>query len=870
MFSLSVTCTWRALIRLSVCLFAGVLTLTAVHGAPKSSGAPQQASSSIPRCPASFLMDAVVDRQGALWAASENQGLWRLVPGGSWQQMNKTPGFPGDSPNIYALAVDGQGRVWAGTAHEGVAVWNGREWKVYNRLNGLAGDRVFDIQVSPETGDVAVATSGGLSIYSPAEKNWTAVSRAEGLAENQIESLAFMAGGALVAGYQCGGVGISTPESGWKKWNNTQSPWHWDEGRRMHQPGEMYGTGLPSNLCNAVAAAGTRHVWAATSCGLAWLRDGKWLYTRGKDAAAKNKGIYGGLPTVFRKTGFPSEIGKPDVLPEDYVTALLPCREGLWVGFRKEGAALVDPAGMKVIKRSLDRQRNGRAKWVRSFVVLPGGDVYACTNGGGLQKVGETAKYRIQAPAASTPPHPREAPVERIRNAAAVKEGGNSPATGVVYVGEDWATRGDWCGHYGQDQALLCAVNAPLSNTYFSTRYPDWRQPGAVTKGEKILEVDIRGYMGPHKRKKDFLRAWCHRPSWPENRNVLYCPEVGTRTEAEWDDHGEAYESTFDGPNVWVVTDIPEGLHEVALYFYSPNGREGNNGYRDFLLEARTWKPKYPGLVNFLIQGNRMRFLQGKEPPQGAWGRNMDKRKEEIFDQQGKPVEARTRVKDFAGNGVYKRFLVKGPVSCGFTVRRNASFNTIVNGVFVTRLDGKYDTLPILASRDPYIPSVNGLSAGDDLPMDVLSLWSGAFTDYLPSPSRWDRGERDRLRAYRSMRKHLMPRAENVQHRELLRVWQFSLKLWDGELRNAFDRACIRSWNELQERSVIYRSREWRPNSPNVLPLSREELSQMAARGIDWKQYLPGSASPPQMSLEELKRFLKEAPHQQPENNDEE
>lgn len=178
MFSLSVTCTWRALIRLSVCLFAGALTLTAVHGAPKSSGAPQQASSSIPRCPASFLMDAVVDRQGALWAASENQGLWRLIPGGSWQQMNKTPGFPGDSPNIYALAVDGQGRIWAGTAHEGVAVWNGREWKVYNRLNGLAGDRVFDIQVSPETGDVAVATSGGLSIYSPAEKNWTAVSRA--------------------------------------------------------------------------------------------------------------------------------------------------------------------------------------------------------------------------------------------------------------------------------------------------------------------------------------------------------------------------------------------------------------------------------------------------------------------------------------------------------------------------------------------------------------------------------------------------------------------------------------------------------------------------------------------------------------------
>ena len=110
------------LIRLSVCLFAGILFIPAVQGAPTSSRTPQQASSSMPRCPASFLMDAVVDHQGALWAASENQGLWRLVPGGSWQYMSKTPGFPRNSPNIYALAVDGQGRVWAGTAHEGVAV----------------------------------------------------------------------------------------------------------------------------------------------------------------------------------------------------------------------------------------------------------------------------------------------------------------------------------------------------------------------------------------------------------------------------------------------------------------------------------------------------------------------------------------------------------------------------------------------------------------------------------------------------------------------------------------------------------------------------------------------------------------------------
>lgn len=859
---------WGFLCRLSVCLLVGGLFVPAVQSSPKPPRDLQLARPSLPLCPASFLTDAIVDQQGVLWAASENQGLWRLLPEGSWQRMNNSPGFPQDSLNVYALALDSQGRVWAGTAHEGAAVWNGREWKTYNRLNGLLGERVFDIQSSPVTGDIAVATSGGLSIYSPTAETWTSVTREQGLAENQIESLAFTADGGLVVGYQCGGVGFSSPQSGWRKWNNVQAPWHWDESRRMYQPGEMYGTGLPSNLCNAVAAGGGQDVWAATNCGLAWLHESKWLYTRGKDAGARNKGVYGGVPSAYRKTGFPSELPKPELLPEDYVTALLPCREGLWVGFRKEGAALLDPVGMKVVKRALAKQRSERGKWVKGFVKLPNGEIYAYTNGAGLQKVGETGGCRLEGVGGKEPTRPKEAGEPRLKGEQREEEreeGGGE----VVYAGEDWATRGDWCGHYGQDQALLCAVNAPLSNTYFSTCYLDWTEPGIAPKGEKILEVDIRGYMGPHRNKKDFLHAWCHRPSWPENRNVLYCPEIGTRTEAEWNDHGEVYESTLDGPDIWVVTDIPEGLHEVALYFYNPNGREKSNGYRDYLIEARTWKPKYPDYINFLIQGNRMRRLEKREPAVDAWGKNLEKRKEEIFGQWKTPASARTRVKDFAGNGVYKRFLVKGPVSCSFTIKRNTSFNTIVNGIFVTRLDGKYTTLPILAPQDPYIPSVNGLSVGDDLHMDILSLWSGSFTDSVPSPSRWDRGERDRLQAYRAMQKHLASGTENAQYRELLRVWKFNLRLWDRDQRREFDEACRRAWENLQECSIIYRSQEWRPNSPNVLPLSLEELSEMENRDIDWKQFLPNSASPPQMSLEELKHSLKVLPPHQLQNNEE-
>lgn len=823
--------------------------------------APQQAQASLPRCPASFLTDAVVDLPGNLWVASEGQGLWRLPPGGSWEQMDKTAGFPQDSSNIYALTVDAQGRVWAGTAHKGVAVWNGREWKTYNRLNGLAGDRIFDIQSCPGTGNVAVATSGGLSVYNPSQGSWISATRAEGLAENQIESLAFTRGGGLVAAYQCGGVGFSSPENGWKKWNNIQAPWHWDEKKRVYQPGEMYGTGLPSNQCNAIKAAGNG-VWAGTSCGLAWLNQGKWLYVRGKDAQGKNKGIHGGLPSVLRKTGFPSELKKPELLPEDYITALLPCREGLWIGFRKEGAVLWDPVEMKVIKRALNKQRSTKAKWVREFVVYPNGEVYACTNGGGLQKVGETAKYRVKGERKEkTAPHPKEAPAPDVEGLPVLEtEGARKTAaagTGVMYAGEDWATRGDWCGHYGQDAALLCAVNAPYNDSYFSTRYPDLYQPDAAPRGGKILQIDIRGYMGLHKGKKDFLRGWCHKTSWPENRNVLYCPEVGTRTEAEWDDHGEAYAPTFDGPDIWVVTDIPEGLHEVALYFYNPNAREGNAGYRDYLIEARSWKPKYPDYINFLIQGNRMRILEKREPPAGGWWKNLEKRKEELFAQQARPPEARTRVKDFGGNGVYKRFLVKGPVSCSFTVKRNSSFNTIVNGIFVTRLDAKYETYDILAPDDPYIPTTRFINIGDDLPLDTLSLWSSAQMNHLPSPSAWDRAERKKLAAYRSLAAFQSTHPDHKACLQLLRVWKFGLRLWDQEQRQEFDEACRRSWAHLQKSNVIYRSKEWRPYSPNVLPLSKEELSAMKELGIDWKSYLPGATPPPEKSLEELKNDLK-------------
>ena len=124
----------------------------------------------LPACPVSFLMDAVADARGNVWVAAEAGGVWKLEAG-TWRAMHREPGFP-PTMNCYAIAEDLQGRIWVGTDNQGVAVWNDETWKTYDQLSGLLGERVFAIRISPVTGLVALATSGGLCLYDPAGKSW--------------------------------------------------------------------------------------------------------------------------------------------------------------------------------------------------------------------------------------------------------------------------------------------------------------------------------------------------------------------------------------------------------------------------------------------------------------------------------------------------------------------------------------------------------------------------------------------------------------------------------------------------------------------------------------------------------------------------
>lgn len=820
----------------------------------------------IPPCPAPFLMDALVDNGGTLWTVSENQGVWRLTSTGAWEQMNLKPGFP-DTLNCYAITQDRQGLIWVGTDNQGVAIWNGAAWKHYDRLNGPQGERIFDIQVNPADGTVAMATSSGLCFYHPEHQTWTPVTRAEGLQEDQVESLAFTPQGGLYIAYQCGGVSYCPPGKNYRQWTHVQTRWYWDEGQRVRQPVEPFGYGLPSNLCNAVIAPDAKTTWVATTCGLARRRGPQWIFTRGKDYKAKNKGIYQGMPSGCKSSGKPPVTIPPDLLPEDYVTALHACPEGIWLGFREQGAVLLDADTMQIKGKAeqLNKSKNPRAKWIKNFVTLPSGDIYAATNGGGMQYVGRTEARPSILSGGKPTAFPKELPpvtekdLEEMLARTSTSAGKDRPLF-CGYYGEDWATRGDWIGRYGWNYAILCALNAPDSVSFPRTRHP-------YGNTSSIRDIDIRGYIGRHKTHDDSIRSWCHWFNKPYNRNVLYCPDTATRTEAEWDDHGEAYARTHDGPDLWIVFDIPDGLHELSLYFYNPNGREGNAGYRDYLVELRQWKSQFLSPGNFSLK-YQAKYIPNEDPddPFGApdvehqnrFIKHFNGRVDELQFMHRPPVLARCRVSHFAGSGVYKSFLVTGPSTFTLRVLRNSSFNTIVNGVFVSDLTGKSSSRPVFTYTEPYASSDCFMYADEKLPMKAVNLWSR----YLPLPGitkqRMLQSKYGLLQAFRYLdnKKEDTPVGQQKKT-SLLRQWSFQTRFWDSELRQEFDEVCKRDWDHMQDQHIERRSAEWRPYSPNVLPLSADELRLMENLKINWRDYLPGSGRAA-MSLEELKQYLKQ------------
>jgi len=225
-----------------------------------------------------FLESLARDRQGRIWVATEGQGVWcfdsAASAGKQWTQFTAKEGLGGD--NVYALLVDAQGRVWAGTVH-GVSVYDGKAWKTYGPLEGLGGCRVFALASCPTTGDVWIATEGGLTRYLTRTDRWQQYTQSDGLPSNAVQALAFNKSGDLFAGTQSDGIAIASAGNDYRSWRVVRGP--------ASLPGTAGGVGLPSGLINCLHVAQDSTVYAGTTAGLARSSDsGKtWRFLRGAD-----------------------------------------------------------------------------------------------------------------------------------------------------------------------------------------------------------------------------------------------------------------------------------------------------------------------------------------------------------------------------------------------------------------------------------------------------------------------------------------------------------------------------------------------------------------------------------------------------------
>lgn len=257
-----------------------------------------------------FLESLAQDRQGRTWVATEDQGVWRFDPsspaGQQWVQFTQKDGLGSD--DVYALLVDDRNRVWAGTLH-GVSVYDGKMWKTYGPLEGLGGFRVFALASCPTSGDVWIATEGGLTRYSTKADDWQQYSRLDGLPSDAVQCLAFSKTGDIYVGTQADGIAMASAGNNYKIWRVVRGP--------ASPPETAGGAGLPTSLINCLYVAHDGTVYAGTTTGLARSSDnGKtWRFLRGADWLDKREGEH---PQSWLDAGLvdQADVRAVEVLPQ--------------------------------------------------------------------------------------------------------------------------------------------------------------------------------------------------------------------------------------------------------------------------------------------------------------------------------------------------------------------------------------------------------------------------------------------------------------------------------------------------------------------------------------------------------------------------
>jgi len=757
-----------------------------------------------------FLTSLTQDKQGRLFVGTEDFGVWMRDTAGHWHQFNNRNSNLADN-SVYALAVDKKGRVWAGTGRSGVSVFDGvQTWRNYNLLNGPLGERVFYIAVCPTDGDVWMATNAGLSRYVTAKGQWRHYSRANGLPSDQIQSLAFDAKGTLYAATQCDGLAIAQAADEYSKWRRVVAP--------SGLGTEPSGSGLASNNLNDVLVARDGTVYVASNFGLSQGKDNgaTWTYLRGADYAGKVRERFIGAPKGWQP--------KTTALTEDYTTCLAQDASGkLWIGHRTRAYEVQDaPKANRVLDGAdtkVDAASGDAGDYVTAILPLSNGTTWVARCGAGLTqapqitsttsstqntKTNIVSSSDVPLKALAFPAFDVSPTLAQLQAMTAIvqRKRAELPIGGAAFLDEDWRTLGDWVGRYGRGSTILCAMGSPFNHEF-----------NRGTQYDSII-----GQLGYNRTPDDRLR---HFLTWRKSVDprVIYDPMLGYRREAEWDDHGETYSMNANGPDLWVSVGVPEGTHQLSLYFFNKDGHDDNNRFRDYNVEVRAvreplppWPSALPGNVTDpgYAQAFEKMFVD-------YW----DKRYELVKRAEKQPVLAQTRVRDFWG-GVYKSFAARGPAKYWIKIDRNHSFNVILQSVLLQRLDSSWTDDPSMAwmgnvkdnppdpdappAPDPFLldkiltargnksstrtPQTSSASTDAQTVEAARNLWKALDASYAKSGNeawQW----RYRAAAYRAAAKANAPAV-------LLANWRWKMAIWTPDDRKKWQMTMARAhWSLL-------------------------------------------------------------------------
>ncbi|MCL5945877.1 MAG: hypothetical protein M1472_03360 [Planctomycetes bacterium] len=430
-----------------------------------------------------------------------------------------------------------------------------------------------------------------------------------------------------------------------------------------------------------------------------------WTFMRGRDFTAKVAGLW--HPPQHWKA--PSQEVLNTLPMEDYTTAIAvdeqrPMTTDLWLGHRRRGIDVweYNTAGTIIKRWQIHEPQIGN--YVTSLLPLPGGGMVVGTYGKGVsiimlpgagvawKKASRTAAKPHVSPgsaggnvsttggrAAPDTGHaihePKPAAAPGVRQLAAlyqslVKEPASQEPTGprIVPITNDWRTQGSWLGRYGRYWACLFAIvrGPPIGDCVWA--------PGPMPL------YHIEG-IGPHHRLHDYGRyhivggdairmylTWLY----TANKRVLELPElyldqciakhratrIDDRRETEIDDHGETYPMAWQGPGLYVYLHIPAGAWTLSLYFFNKDGHSGKNRDRDYVVSMIPVPARY--------------HLGPASPPKTAL----------VANRHG---SAQSRVVNF-WDGVWKRFLVRGPMKLAIRVAKNYSLNTIIQAAMLDPL----------------------------------------------------------------------------------------------------------------------------------------------------------------------------------------